>query len=248
MSDIANFGTQTTVAQTGTPLAVPTQTLSVGVTPRAQSATQTLGPGVTMPSFPWPPPKPSATALLTLGSLGQLAGTGITFQDVDTRISGALDAAGYDEKAYFGVPGGFAIVTRMEKMDPYGYPDHANRWVSSLAPISLTEFSLTKYLEALFGVPMGHYRVFIFIVTLESIAPSGTAVAQATAQNWIVEGANRLPNSMETLPYTREYTTTVYIYEFFQSGVGGAANQNIPSLYTGREHLQEAGLWESLEE
>jgi hypothetical protein len=233
MSDIANFGTQTAVVQTGIPVTI---------------GTQTLGPGVTLPSFPWPPPKPSATALLTLGSLGRLAGTGITFHDVDTRISGALDAAGYDEKTYFGVPGGFAIVTRMEKMDSYGFPDHANRWVSSLAPVSLTEFSLTKYLEALFGAPMGHYRVFVFMITLETIVPSGTAVAQSEAQTWIVEGANRLPSSMETLPYTSGHTTTVYVYEFVQSGVGGSANQNIPSLYTGREHLQETGLWQNLEQ
>jgi LysM repeat protein len=41
MSDIANFGTQTALAQTGTPLAVPTQTLSVGVTPQDLSATAT---------------------------------------------------------------------------------------------------------------------------------------------------------------------------------------------------------------
>ena len=41
MSDIAIFGTQTAVAQTGTPFAVPTQTLSVGVTPQDTSATAT---------------------------------------------------------------------------------------------------------------------------------------------------------------------------------------------------------------
>lgn len=41
MSDIANFGTQTALVQTGTPLAVPTETLSVGVTPQDTSATAT---------------------------------------------------------------------------------------------------------------------------------------------------------------------------------------------------------------
>lgn len=41
MSDIANFGTQTALVQTGTPLAVPTETLSVGVTPQGTSATAT---------------------------------------------------------------------------------------------------------------------------------------------------------------------------------------------------------------
>ena len=41
MSDIANFGTSTALAQTGTPLAVETQTLAVGVTPQDLSATAT---------------------------------------------------------------------------------------------------------------------------------------------------------------------------------------------------------------
>ena len=41
MSDIANFGTLTALAQTGTPLAVATQTPAVGVTPQDLSATPT---------------------------------------------------------------------------------------------------------------------------------------------------------------------------------------------------------------
>ena len=41
MSDIANFGTQTALAQTGTPQVVATQTPAVGVTPQDLSATAT---------------------------------------------------------------------------------------------------------------------------------------------------------------------------------------------------------------
>jgi LysM repeat protein len=41
MGDVETFGTQTALAQTGTPLAVPTQTLSVGVTAQDLSATAT---------------------------------------------------------------------------------------------------------------------------------------------------------------------------------------------------------------
>jgi len=54
---------------------------------------------VSLPPFPWPVPKPSAFEVLKLGSLGRPDGTGITFQDVDDRISSALDSAGYDEKS-----------------------------------------------------------------------------------------------------------------------------------------------------
>ncbi|MEP7134303.1 MAG: hypothetical protein ABI904_05170 [Chloroflexota bacterium] len=184
--------------------------------------------------------------VLTLGSLGKLAGTGVTFRDVDERISSALDVVGYDDKSYFGVPGGFAIVTRLEKMDAYGYPDYRYRWAPALAPISFTDFSLTNYLAALFGAPKGQYRVFVFVVSSEPVVQSGTPVAQREAQTWIVEGANKLPSQMKDLPYTREHTTTAYIYEFVQSGVGGDVSFNIPSDFTGRTHLKRAGLWENL--
>jgi len=201
---------------------------------------------VSLPPFPWPVPKPSALEVLTLESLGKLAGTGVTFRDVDERITNALYSAGYDDKSYFGVPGGFAIVTRLEKMDEFGNSDYSNRWASALSPISLVDFSLTKYLEALFGVPKGHYRVFVFVISSEIVVQSGTPAVQEDAQTWIVEGANKLPNQMKDLPYTREHTTTAYIYEFIQSGVGEAASYNIPSDFTGRQHLERANLWKNL--
>jgi hypothetical protein len=202
---------------------------------------------VSLPPFPWPPPEPSTSASLTLGSLGQLAGAGLTFHDVDARISQALATAGYDEKSYYGVLNGFAIVTRLEQTSLDGYPEIPDRWVSSLAPVSSTRFSLSKYLEALFGVPQGHYRIFVFIVTSDIVVPSGTHVPQGEAQTWFIEGANKLPGDMGTMPYTSEHTCTVYIYEFVQAGVGGNANLNIPSSITGKEHLERAGLWDILE-
>jgi hypothetical protein len=210
--------------------------------PTTQEATQPP-----LPEFPWPPPKPSTTASLTLGSLGQTPGTGLTFHDVDARISEALTTAGYDEKSYYGVPNGFAVVTRLEQTDSKGYPESSDRWVSSLSPISVTRFSLSKYLEALIGMPKGHYRIFVFIVTSDMVIQSGTPTTQGEAQTWFVEGASKLPGYMETLPYTNEHACTVYIYEFVQSGVGEHANQNIPSSITGRQHLERAGLWDILE-
>ena len=198
-----------------------------------------------LPEFPWPPPKPSAFTDVPVGSPELSPGTGVNFFSVDTKISEALSLAGYSDRSYFAVPNGFAIVTRLEKTDAEGNPD-PERWASSLEPLSLTEFSLTKYLEALFGAPQGHYRLFVFIVTSEAVIQSGTPVSQATAQTWIVEGANRLPFDLQRMPYTAQHSTTAYIYEFVQAGVGAEANQNIPSTITGRDHLERAGLWYSL--
>jgi len=201
----------------------------------------------TLPKFPWPPPKPSAIAELTLGSLEKLAGAGLDFGNVDARITIALFAGGYDDKSYFGVPNGFAIATRLERINSDGYPDNANRWLSELKPINITEFSLGKYFEALFSARKGHYRVFIFFVTSDLVVQSGTPVSQSEAKTWVVEGANKLPSAMKSIPYTKDYTCTVYIYEFIQSGIGEKANQNIPSEITGKEHLERAGLWDALE-
>ncbi|HZW82458.1 MAG TPA: hypothetical protein VFF14_03425 [Candidatus Deferrimicrobium sp.] len=224
----------------------PTETQPPAAT-EAPTAAATEAPAGRLPEFPWPPPKPSAIASLTLGSLRERTGTELTFHNVDARISQALVTAGYDEKSYFGVPHGFAIVTRLEQMNLYGYPDYSDRWVSSLVPIRLTDFSIWKYLDALFGVPKGHYRIFVFIITSEMIIQSGTPVTQGEAETWFIEGANKLPRWMETLPYTDQHTCTVYIYEFVQSGVGANANQNIPSAITGKQHLERAGLWDILE-
>lgn len=226
---------------------VPTHLIS---SPTAQSIATVHEEGTTVavvpPAFPWPPPKPSATVSVSLGSLGTTRNN-VTFHDVDARISEALANAGYDERSYFGVPDGFAVVTRLEQMTSDGQPEHANRWVSEIQPMSLTEFSISEYLQALFGVPKGHYRIFVFIITSDIIVQSGTPVTQGQAQTWLVEGANRLPGVMGALPYTADHTTTVYVYEFVQSGVGETANQNIPSSLTGKQHLLGAGLWEELE-
>jgi len=220
---------------------------SATVTPQPATSIVTDLTIVPLPPFPWPPPEPSTIASLTLGSVGQASGAGATFRDVDARISNALATAGYDEKSYYGVPQGFAIVTRLEQMNSEGYPEFSDRWVSSIAPLRITEFSLTKYLQALFGVAQGHYRVFVFIVTSDIVVQSGTPVSQGQAGTWFIGGANKLPIEMEAWPYTENHTCTVYIYEFVQSGVGENANQNIPSTITGRQHLERAGLWDILE-
>jgi len=75
MSDIANFGSQTAVAQTGTPLAVPTQTLSVGVTPQDTSATAT----------PQVSTNPAFTSTATLAVNATYGGTLPTSAPVGTR-------------------------------------------------------------------------------------------------------------------------------------------------------------------
>lgn len=199
-------------------------------------------PGSVLPEFPWPPPEPSTRAIVPFNQLNQFA----TFKDVDWIISTALTEEGYDERSYFEVPYGFAIITRLEHITPFAEPDYSNRWASELSPVRLNNFSLSNYLEALFSAPKGYYRVFVFIITSDIIIQSGMPISQSGAQGWIIEGANKLPTWMESLHFTEDHDCTVYVYEFIQSGIGSEPYQNIPSQYSGQKHLERAGIWQTL--
>jgi hypothetical protein len=224
-------------------------TLSAAAPPPTQ-AVQTLAgiiPTAEIPAFPWPPPDPSATSTLSLGTLGRRAGEGITLGDVNQRIIEALDAGGYDDRGYYSIPGGFALVTRMEQIQPDGSPKPPPaRWVTEIGPMG-GSFNLGDYLKALFGAPKGYYRLFVFFVTSQPVSPSGTGVPKGSAVTWQSSGASSLPSSIAKQEYTPDFTSTVYIYQFEQTGIGEDAEQNVPSTNTGKQHLQNAKLWDILE-
>jgi hypothetical protein len=224
----------------GLPAATPAPTqaapTAIGIVPTAE-----------IPAFPWPPPNPSSTATLSLGRLGQRAGEGITLGDVNDRLKEALDADGYDDRGYYSIPEGFALVTRMEQIQADGSPKPPpTRWVTEIGPMG-GSFSLGDYLKALFGAPKGYYRLFVFFVTSQPVSPGGTGVPKGTAEIWQSAGASSLPSDIAKQEYTRDFTCTVYIYQFEQTGIGEDAQQNVPSTITGKQHLQKANLWDTLE-
>ena len=115
-----------------------------------------------------------------------------TLADVDTALSEALDATGYYEKAYFTVPDGFALVTRLEQIEPDGRPKPLpDRWSVRLEP--LKRFTLAAYLQALFSAREGQYRVIVFIVTDVPIAAKSAPASREEAEDWLSEGATCCP-------------------------------------------------------
>jgi hypothetical protein len=89
--------------------------------------------------------------------------------------------------------------------------------------------------------------LFVFIVTSNPVFSSGTGVPKGSAVTWQSEGASSLPSSIAKQEYTQEFTCTVYIYQFEQTGIGEDAQQNVPSTITGKQHLQKANLLDVLE-
>ena len=101
--------------------------------------------GQQFPQFPWPPPKPSALYVIPRGLLvdKEFGGTP-NLADIQGKLTDALDGAAYYERSYYSVPGGFAMVTRMERIRQDGTADLARRWMDVKAE---ENFSLLAYIS-----------------------------------------------------------------------------------------------------
>lgn len=197
-----------------------------------------------LPSFPWPPPSPSTMMNLDDSAL-RVSGDGTTLGQMDERLGQALRATGYVEKSYFAVPDGFALVTRLEQIDPDGTPlDPPDRWSAEAGPVR--EFNLRSILRALFTANPGYFRILVFVATPQPFSQSDEEVRREEAVGWLRDGMNRLPIAVARQRYTEAFQTTVLVYEFEQPESGDP--QLVAGRLTARTHLQRSGLLTAIEQ
>jgi len=201
---------------------------------------------VSFPTFPWPPPKASASEVIPRPILLGDSAEPIDLGAVDRRITEALEKSGYFETSYYAVPDGFSIVSRLERIRSDGTPmDGPERWFTH--DRNMERFSLSGYLRALFTANPGHYRIVVFIVSPHPFSQADKTVSREEAMNWLHEGVNRLPNHIGEISYSEQYSCTALIYEFERSDVQEEARTVVPGRLQGRTHLEKAGLWGALE-
>jgi hypothetical protein len=189
------------------------------------------------PTFPWPPPRASSQAVI---ALQEQVGTSQTLSGIDRIISVALSHAGYDESSYFAVPGGFALVTRLEQTNADGSPKPTpERWSVRVDPLSGT-FSLGNYLKALIGATPGYFRVIVFILTSVPFSQSLATVSRDESALWLTRGLNRLPDEIGQIPWSPQYSCTALVYEFESNN--SKAVLRLPGRLTGKMHLEKASL------
>lgn len=200
-----------------------------------------------IPQFPWPPPEASARSRVPKRwFLPSGAGT-VSLRYVDFRLTRALREAGYGSKAYYAVPEGFALVTRLEQITPDGAPKPANeRWAVNAG--SHRVFSLTDYVKALSGAKPGYFRVVVFVVTSYPFSFSKAKVTPREVQLWLPGDLKRLPTSIGDRRFTNNHYCEALIYEFEKGGAEKTPHQVAPGRLGGREHLTQSGLWTSLEQ
>ena len=195
------------------------------------------------PSFPWPPPQASGTEVIPPSLLGPT--DVVTLGNVDARITQALESNGYYETSYYAVPGGYAVVTRLERIERDGTPIEHSAY--PLPYISSGDFSVAEYLRRLFLASPGFYRVIVFIVTRYPFSQSGEQVTLDIAESWLLDGFNRLPTEVAASHYTHEYATSALVYEFARPTDNDVPTLTRPGAVSARMHLERSGVWAALQ-
>ena len=193
------------------------------------------------PCFPFPAPKCSADA-----DVDAYFKTCKTLGDAEQKIRQALDATGFYSRKYFQVPGGFAVVTRMEQFNKDGSSkSEANRWKTR--PVRDETFSISGYLSSFFTTEPGYFRLFAFIVTdVVVTTDQKRLLSREEATNWLNEGACRLPEAISSKPFGKNTGVTALVYEF---RVPESNRQPVfaqPSDLDGITHLNKSRLLDGL--
>lgn len=210
---------------------------SDGPPPRDSASTQPnpTPPEPVLPDFPWPPPAPSTYYVLPDDLLRDHSTVG---RAADAIIS-ALERTGYVERTFFRTkPGGVALVTRLERIEPDGRHVEPDRWSASEGQIN-SAAGLAKFLSGLFFAEKGHYRLIVFILQDSPFIPSSEKMTEVQARGLISQGANILPAETRSQPFSGSYCT-VLIYEFASDGATVSLVKQSP--LTARQHLEKAGV------
>ena len=152
---------------------------------------------------------------------------------------------GYDELSWYGVPGGFAVVSRFEQCDADGKPlPGSARFLSEIFKPKISSF--VEYLRSLVLSRKGRFRVIVFVVTIYPFTQKDVAVTREEARAWLYRGLNDLPNEIAKIEVTRGFLASALVYEFEQASEDSPARLKRPGDFTGKQHLQSCHLWELL--
>ena len=196
---------------------------------------------VGLPPFPWPnPPRPPHIAVVGREFPRNLLGTdSTTLGTVYQRLFNTLvkiDPA--FESGLFGVPGGFAMLTKIERIQEDGTPLPGKyRWVKGKIP----PLSLLEYIGRLFIEKPGYFRVIAFVITTENYRPERPSTKPLPN---ISDGAQDLPEEIARDQFKGKHGY-VLIYSFKRKQGGEIKKFKISSL-SALVHLEKSGILSNL--
>lgn len=172
-----------------------------------------------------------------------------------TKVSGALNQAGYTDQGWFVVgtkqlPGntvlGFAVVTRLEQVDDQGKATpHGTRW--AIDPFKLPTSFPNAITLLLKGAPNGRYRVFLIWVSNLGVAQSAYRAEGKDWATYLQQGTKApLIQFLDGVPVlSRGAGCYVFVYEYERSSIGGEV-RFVTSGLTASQHMKASGIWDAL--
>jgi hypothetical protein len=185
--------------------------------------------------FPVPYPVPSALYVLNSASILNAR----YFSEVDAVLKAGLDKCNYDERSYYYIPHGFALVTQMEQINSGGTSlDPPDRWNSKIANDINNPWD---YIKALFTTTKGYYRVLVFLFTDINLSSNNDLATESDARKWLNNGFSDLPIELKNKTFTNNYRCTLLVYHY-EKLPGSEAKMLIPSDLSGRKHFINSTL------
>jgi HEAT repeat protein len=207
-----------------------------------QSGISRSAPELRLPTVWSKPPRASAHDDITNLVAALMGRTNATLGQVQERLIRELHATGFDEVGTIAAPGGFGLVTKVERIREDGTPfDGSRRWSSE--KLGLETLSLTEYLKRLFFERPGQFRLLVFLVSSGyEFADEKERLAEKEARTLTVTAARgALPEDLAKgkLAGLRCH---VLVYHF-EKKASGAVRVLLPSAISARDHLVGARLW-----
>ena len=190
----------------------------------------------------WPLPKATGVAVSLRAPLGEVLDVmqgAPTLERVRVQLVAALAAAGYPEHSLFGAPGGFVLLTGLERIHEDGTPldPRIHRF---LPPTASAPVHLVEYIRQLFFGPPGYYRMLAFVVTDQTrLEFTAHTLDQDAVSNLRWQGAARLPRDLADQAFSGEHDVYAVVYEFKHAGRDIRATEHLPTQI----HLEQAGLF-----
>lgn len=192
-----------------------------------------------IPSYPvWPPEAPSSRV-----SLDRFikARTNLTLYDAGQKLKRSFEDAGYLEYSYFAAPGGFVLVTRIEKISARG--DQLPGTERYKLPSQRSSGSLTSFVRGLFlDASPGFYRYIAVVVSDKPYQTSRKTLSSAKAERRLTGGSNNLSSTYKKISFTSDHNVDALIYEFTKDTQTGKVQMIAPGRLTPKIHLAKTKL------
>jgi HEAT repeat protein len=199
------------------------------------------GPRFQLPEFPWPnPPTPAHIAVFGRQIPREFLGAdATTLEAVYERILRALTQTDPNfESGVFGVPGGFAVLAKTERINEDGTPLPGEyRWALGYVPPR----NLGDYIGQLFSERPGYFRVLAFVISTEKYRPQDPSTNPLPS---ISEGATELPGEIAAASF-RNKRAYVLVYSFKRFRGGAVTDFKLSGL-SALTHLERSGVLEML--